>query len=572
MRFTYTTGDQPLKGYTIKRGLGRGGFGEVYHAVSDGGKEVALKLVQRNLQVELRGVSHCLNLKHTNLVALYDVREAETGDAWVVMEYVGGGSLDQAIANHPQGMPASEALAWLRGVCAGVGYLHERGIVHRDLKPGNVFVENGLVKIGDYGLSKFISASRRSGQTESIGTVHYMAPEVSMGRYNREVDLYALGIMLHEMLTGQVPFNGETPGEILMKHLTATPDLAPVPEAYRRVVGRLLEKDPLKRYPSVHDLLADLGEQARGPVAASAFHLGVNTSPQPAVAASSPVETGPYHSQQPAVPPDSASPQQMFMAVDAALEVADDWRRRYFPTGTGRRAVGSLKRLATYECWADRPAQLRNRLPSRVVLFRLLIGALCGVGVGLLVGGLLSIFWPHQEEAAVFVGLGAGFLAAGRALSRLLGSADTRLGSPLIRILFWALGLAFVVGGFTAVLVSGGRPTAAPGVVGVGVGLTAVGVSTYRLARLLRRGLFTRFLTVIVAAAGMMFLVGGFIELIHHQRVGEAAVVVLVGTGLLVAGLIGYRMIVREPHSPAPAAAKETPSVANAESSVAVHS
>src|SRR5687768_10674044 len=147
MRFTYTSGDQPLKGYTIKRGLGRGGFGEVYQGVSDGGKEVAMKLVQRNLQVELRGVSQCLNLKHTNLVALYDVRESDNGDAWVLMEYVGGGSLDQAVANHPQGMPASEALAWLRGICAGVGYLHERGIVHRDLKPGNVFVENGIVKI-----------------------------------------------------------------------------------------------------------------------------------------------------------------------------------------------------------------------------------------------------------------------------------------------------------------------------------------------------------------------------------------------------------------------------------------
>src|SRR5262245_54030864 len=226
MRFTYGPGERPLDGYTIQQGLGRGGFGEVYQAVSEGGKQVALKLVQRNLEVELRGVSQCLNLKHANLVSVYDVKQAANGDSWVVMEFVQGDTLDKVIALHPQGLPPEEALAWLRDICGGVGYLHNQGIVHRDLKPGNTFIENGLVKIGDYGLSKFISTSRRSGQTTSIGTVHYMAPEVLKGRYGKEVDLYALGVILYEMLTGRVPFDGESPGEILMKHLTAAPDLS----------------------------------------------------------------------------------------------------------------------------------------------------------------------------------------------------------------------------------------------------------------------------------------------------------------------------------------------------------
>src|SRR5262249_34393203 len=258
MRFTHTPGDRPLPGYTLKHGIGRGGFGEVYHALSDGGKEVALKLVQRHLHVELRGVGQCLNLKHPHLVALYDVKQADNGDTWVVMEHMAGESLDQAIARHPEGMPAEEALHWLHGICAGVGYLHERGIVHRDLKPGNIFIEHGTVKIGDYGLSKFISASRRSGQTESIGTVHYMAPEVANGRYGKEIDLYAIGIIFYEMLTGRVPFDGESPGEILMKHLTAQPDLSLLPEEFRSVIGRLLEKDPQRRYPSAAALLADV--------------------------------------------------------------------------------------------------------------------------------------------------------------------------------------------------------------------------------------------------------------------------------------------------------------------------
>jgi hypothetical protein len=258
VKFTYASGAQPVQGYTIKRGLGRGGFGEVYLAVSDGGKEVALKLVQQNHDVELRGVGLCLNLKHAHLVAIHDILQPENDETWIVMEYMAGESLDQVLARHPQGIPEPLALAWMHGICSGVRYLHEHGIVHRDLKPANLFLENGIVKIGDYGLSKFISASRRSGQTVSIGSVHYMAPEIAHGRYGHEVDQYALGVLLCEILTGRVPFDGASPGEILMKHLTADPDLGRLAEPYRSVVARLLAKDPRNRYPAVQDLLAEL--------------------------------------------------------------------------------------------------------------------------------------------------------------------------------------------------------------------------------------------------------------------------------------------------------------------------
>lgn len=269
-RFLYSTGDRPLEGYTIKRGLGRGGFGEVYFATSDAGKEVAIKLIRRNLDIELRGVRHCLNLKHPNLIGLYDIKTDTIGDEWVVMEYVAGESLDEVLAHYPDGMPVEEATAWVRSIAAGVGHLHQSGIVHRDLKPGNLFLEgrqgvlNGAtVKIGDYGLSKFISCSQRSGQTESVGTVHYMAPEISGGRYGREIDTYALGIIFYEMLTGQVPFEGESVGEVLMKHLTAEPDLSRVEEPYRSIIARALAKDPEARLKSVEELVALLpGAQA----------------------------------------------------------------------------------------------------------------------------------------------------------------------------------------------------------------------------------------------------------------------------------------------------------------------
>src|SRR5260370_22638225 len=177
MKFTYSSAQRVLDGYTLKRGIGRGGFGEVYFAISDGGKEVALKLVRGDQNIELRGVAQCLNLKHPNLLALYDLRRDAQGDNWVVMEYVSGEPLNVVLQRHPQGLPRELAREWFLGLARAVGYLHDHGIVHRDLKPANVFVENGQVKVGDYGLSKSLTASHRSANTQSVGTVHYMAPE-----------------------------------------------------------------------------------------------------------------------------------------------------------------------------------------------------------------------------------------------------------------------------------------------------------------------------------------------------------------------------------------------------------
>ncbi len=100
-----------------------------------------------------------------------------------------------------------------------------------------------MVKVGDYGLSKYISETRRGGHTESVGTFHYMAPEVGRGEYGREIDIYALGVICLSC-HGQLPFDGESSHEIIMKHLTATPDLSRLSEPYRNVIARALAKDP----------------------------------------------------------------------------------------------------------------------------------------------------------------------------------------------------------------------------------------------------------------------------------------------------------------------------------------
>ncbi len=264
MTFMYPPGSTPLPPYTIRRGIGMGGFGEVYFALSDAGKEVALKRIQRNLEIELRGVSQCLNLKHPNLVALFDICRDSNDESWVVMEYVPGLNLRQILDESPEGLSLSEANRWIRGIGAGVHHLHSAGLVHRDLKPGNIFDDLGQVKVGDYGLSKFISTSHRAGHTESVGTFHYMAPEIGRGEYGREIDVYALGILLFELLTGQVPFDGESCHEIIVKHLTAIPDVSGITEPYRSTIARCLEKDPNKRFASVADMLSALDGDGTG--------------------------------------------------------------------------------------------------------------------------------------------------------------------------------------------------------------------------------------------------------------------------------------------------------------------
>ena len=256
--YRYQNGDRPLDGFTIEQALGRGGFGEVYYAVSDSGRQVALKAVQNYEDIELRGISHCMNLKSPHLVSIFDVKHSERGDPFVIMEYVAGPSLRELLDESPNGLGPEKAAWFIREIAKGIALLHDNGIVHRDLKPHNVFFEDGYVKVGDYSLSKVITASHRSGHTLTVGTVHYMAPEIGVGRYDRTVDIYALGVLLYEMLTGQPPFVGETMGEVLMKHMAGDVDVSALAEPYASVVRKAMEKDPGARYQTVDELVADL--------------------------------------------------------------------------------------------------------------------------------------------------------------------------------------------------------------------------------------------------------------------------------------------------------------------------
>ncbi len=253
--FRYKYGDRPLEGYTIQRAAGRGGFGEVYYALADSGREVALKVIQGYEQIELRGVSQCMNLKSPHLVTIFDVRRNDEGTPFIIMEFVSGPSLRELLDQSPGGLGEQKAAFFLREIGKGLQYLHDCGIVHRDLKPGNIFFENGYAKIGDYGLSKAMAASVHSGQTITVGTVHYMAPEVGMGRYDKSIDIYAMGAMLYELITGTVPYLGGSPAEILMKHMTAEVIVSGISEPFASVIKKAMAKDPEQRFQSVQEMV-----------------------------------------------------------------------------------------------------------------------------------------------------------------------------------------------------------------------------------------------------------------------------------------------------------------------------
>ncbi len=335
MTFTYPPGSTPLPRYTIRRGIGVGGFGEVYFAVSDVGKEVAIKRIQRNLEIELRGVSHCLNLKHPNLVALFDICRDQSDQSWVVMEYIAGPNLRQVLDASPDGLPIDEVRRWFSAIATGVNHLHSAGLVHRDLKPGNVFDDLGIVKVGDYGLSKFISASHRGGHTESVGTFHYMAPEIGRGQYGREIDIYAMGILLYELLTGQVPFDGESCHEIIVKHLTASPDLQGIEEPYRSTIARCLEKDPVKRFSSVPEMMQSLGMADTAltpviqvPIAHVVAPIEAKLIDDVQSSLSSPMQLGPVAADQavsPAPPASPASDEPFARAIRASFADLNRW-------------------------------------------------------------------------------------------------------------------------------------------------------------------------------------------------------------------------------------------------------
>jgi beta-lactam-binding protein with PASTA domain/predicted Ser/Thr protein kinase len=262
--------------YRILRKLGSGGMADVYLAEDEElGRRVAIKILndrhandEQFVERFRREAKHAAGLSHPNIVSIYDRGEAE-GTYYIAMEYLEGRSLKELISSRGPA-PVALAIEYARQILSALRVSHRGGLIHRDIKPHNVLVDGeGRLKVTDFGIAR-AGPSQMTEAGSIVGTAQYLSPEQAQGApVSDSSDLYSVGIVLYELLTGEVPFSGESPVEIAMKHLSKVPPppsrLRPeIPHDLDLVVMRALAKDPEERYQSADEMDADLARVARG--------------------------------------------------------------------------------------------------------------------------------------------------------------------------------------------------------------------------------------------------------------------------------------------------------------------
>ncbi len=261
-----------VAGHRITERLGRGGMGTVYKATQLSlDRPVAIKFLAGELVADPEFVERFVaearaagRLQHENIVAVFDTGRWEDL-CYYTMEYMPFGSLRNQIAGG-QKLPAADVLPMMVDVARALAYAERKRIVHRDIKPDNLMIGyRGIVKIGDLGIAQTLPDTPAVAQTDGIyGSVHFMAPEQALGRdIDCRADIYAMGATFYRVLTGRVPFGGESQEEILRKHVHEAPvpvhEFEPaVPDKLAAIVERLLSKDPAKRCKSARKLCSRL--------------------------------------------------------------------------------------------------------------------------------------------------------------------------------------------------------------------------------------------------------------------------------------------------------------------------
>jgi beta-lactam-binding protein with PASTA domain len=269
--------------YRILRPLGSGGMAEVYLAHDDVlDRDVALKVMSGRYSDDdefverfKREAQSAAALSHPNIVSIYDRGESESGTYYIAMEYLPGGTLKDRILQRGA-LPPRTAAAVALQIAEALRAAHEAGVVHRDIKPHNVLVtESGDIKVGDFGIARAATSSTMTKTGSILGTAHYISPEQAMGELvGFPSDLYSLGVVLYEMLTGTLPYDAETSIGIAMKHvnghLVPPRELNPeIPKGINAITTQLLAKNPNERYADASELIKDLERVLEGLVPAA---------------------------------------------------------------------------------------------------------------------------------------------------------------------------------------------------------------------------------------------------------------------------------------------------------------
>ena len=273
-----TLAGQTLGKYQVIERLGRGGMAEVYKAHHPQLERYAAIKVLHHFLAEgkdftarfQREAKAIATLRHPNIVQVYDF-ESQDDLYYMIMEFVDGGTLKDRLLQSAAPLPYAEIVQIVQDTASALGYAHRQGMLHRDIKPANVLLgKDGRVVLTDFGIARILSDTQFTATGTLVGTPSYMSPEQGMGLHvSAASDIYSLGVILYEMVTGKVPFDSDTPLAVIHKHIneplprprSLRPDIPPALEA---VIQKTLEKDPAQRYASADEFKNALDEAFEG--------------------------------------------------------------------------------------------------------------------------------------------------------------------------------------------------------------------------------------------------------------------------------------------------------------------
>ena len=265
--------------YKIQEKIGNGGMATVYKALDQIlNRYVAVKVLREEFTTDEEFIKRfnaeaqsAARLVHANIVSIFDVG-VDNGIYYIVMELIQGKTLKEIIVEERGPLPWKWSVNVAIQIASALEMAHRNNIIHRDIKPHNIIItEDGVAKVTDFGIAKAVSNSTITAFGTTIGSVHYFSPEHARGGYtDAKSDIYSLGVVMYEMVTGKVPFDADTPVSVALKHMQEDPvppiELNPhLPEAVNKIILKALKKDPMLRYQTATELLQDLKMALKNP-------------------------------------------------------------------------------------------------------------------------------------------------------------------------------------------------------------------------------------------------------------------------------------------------------------------